>query len=269
MSDFGRASFEVGAFGAQVSGFSVAEAESFLYAFLSFFGSELANLENINIHGVGILSFGGGGEGLVGLVSGFGVSFGDFVSVLPLGLEGDGFLIPIIDGRRDSVHRHDLVHEGRRDARGEVPDKNILICDACEGGVVPEMRDILDEGRRVDIVFSLTHALSGEPSDGVTCGIVVFECSFELGNEVREGPHGYGGPSYGILPEGGCPSEGGSFGHVGQGKGDFLVVVIVDLFVNKEVESYSAQPLGGLIVGSIKGFQSSNAEFSGFQRGHW
>ena len=265
MSDLGRALFEVGAFGAQVSRFSAAEAESFLYAFLSFFGSEFANFDNIDIHGVGILSFGGGGEGLVGLVSGFGVSFGDFVSALPLGLEGDGFLIPIIDGRRDSVHRHDLVHEERGDAHGEVPNKNILIYDACKGGVVFEMRDILAEGQRVGIVFSLGHAFSGEPSDGVTRGIVVFECSFKFGDEVREGPHGYGGPSDGILPEGGCPSEGGSFGHLGQGEGDFLVVIIVDFFVNKEVELYSIQPLGGLIVGSIKGFRCSNVEFGGFR----
>ena len=90
---------------------------------------------------------------------------------------------------------------------------------------------------------------------------MVFEHSLELGNKVGEGPHGYGGSSNGILPEGGCPSKGGSFGHVGQDEGDFLVV---DLFINEKVELYSVQPLGGLIVGSIKGFQCFNVELGGF-----
>ena len=136
----------MGAFAAHLSGFLASETKFFLHALLAFFGSGFANFDNIDIHGVGILSFGGGREGLVGLVSRFGVLFGDFISMLPLGLEGDGLLIPIVDGRRDGVHKHDSAHEGREDAHREVSNKDVLISDACEGGVVREMRDILDEG---------------------------------------------------------------------------------------------------------------------------
>ena len=135
-----------------------------------------------------------GGEGLVGLVGRFGVSFGDFIGTFPLGLKEDGLLIPIVDGGRDSVHRHDSAHEGRGDACREVSEKDILIGDACEGGVGLEMRDILDEGQRVGVVLSLGHALSGEPGDGVASGFVVFERGFKLCNEVGECSHGYGGP---------------------------------------------------------------------------
>ena len=38
--------------------------------------------------------------------------------------------------------------------------------------------------------------------------IVVLECGFKLRNKVGEGPHGYDGSRDGILPKGGCPSEG-------------------------------------------------------------
>ena len=65
-------------------------------------------------------------------MSRFGISFGDFFGPFPLGLEGDGLLVPIIDGGRDSVHGHDSVHEGGGDPGREVSDKDILIGDACE-----------------------------------------------------------------------------------------------------------------------------------------
>ena len=103
-----------------MSRFSAAEAKPFFYALLTFFGSKCAHFDNIDIHGIRVSCLGGSREGLVGLVSGFGVPFGDFVGVFPLGLVGDGLLIPVVDGGWDSVHRHDLVHEGRGDASGEI-----------------------------------------------------------------------------------------------------------------------------------------------------
>ena len=131
------------------------------------------------------------------------------------------------------------------------------------------MRDILDEGWGVGVVFSLGHTFGRKPGNGVASDVMVFECSFKLSDKVREGPHGNGGSRDGVLPEGGCPGEGRSFGHIGQGKGDFLVVVIIDFFVNEKVELYGVQPLGGFVIGSIKGFQCSNVEFDGFRGGHW
>ena len=128
-----------------MSRLSAVEAQSFLHAFLMFFGGEFSNFDDVYVHGVGISGFGGSGEGMVGLVSGFGVPFGALFGVLPLGLERNSLLIPAIDGGRDSVHRHDLVHEGEGDAGREISDKDVLVGDTCEGGVVLEVGDILNE----------------------------------------------------------------------------------------------------------------------------
>ena len=152
---------------------------------------------------------------MVGLVGGFGVSFGDFFGAFPLGLEGDSLFVPIIDGGGNSVHRHDSAHEGGRDASREISNKDVLVSDACKGRVVLKVRNILDEGRRVSVVLSLGHAFGGEPGDGTACGVMVFEHGFKFGDKVREGPHSYGGPRDGVLSEGGCPGEGGTLGHVG------------------------------------------------------
>ena len=198
-----------------MSRFSAAGAESFLYTPFVFFGSEFADFDNIDIHGIRVSSFGGVQEGLVGLVSGFGVPFGDFIGTFPLGLERNGFFIPVIDGSGDSVHGHNVVHEGRRDAGREISNENILVSDACKGGVVLEVRDILDKGWGIGVVLSFGHAFSGEPGDGVTSGVMVFECGLKLCDKCRESPHGYGGSRDGILSECGCPSKGRSFGHVG------------------------------------------------------
>ena len=119
-----------------MSGFPTTEAESFLHAFLTFFSCEFAYFDDVYVHGVGVASFGRGGEGVVGLMGGFRVSFGDFFGAFPLGLERDGFLVPVFNGRGDSVHGHDSAHEGGRDSGREVSDKDILIGDACECRVV-------------------------------------------------------------------------------------------------------------------------------------
>ena len=46
----------------------------------------------------------------------------------------------------ETVHGHDTVHEGRRDAGGEVSDEDVLVGDTCEGRVVFEVRNILNKG---------------------------------------------------------------------------------------------------------------------------
>ena len=110
---------------------------------------------------------------------------------------------------------------------------------------------------------------SGEPCNSVASDVMMFECGFELCNEVGEGSHSYGSPRDGILSKGGCPGKSRSFSHVGQSEGNFLVVIVIDFFIDEEVEPYSIQPLGGFVVRSIKGFQCSYAEFGGFRGGHW
>ena len=99
-----------------MSRFSASKTKSFLHAFLPFFGSELSDFDDVYVHGIGVLGFDGSGEGMVGLMSRFGVSFGNFISTLSLGLERNGLFIPVVDGRGNSIHRHDLAHEGGRNA---------------------------------------------------------------------------------------------------------------------------------------------------------
>ena len=104
----------------------------------------------------------------------------------------------------------------------------------------------------------------GKPGNGIPSDVMVFERGFELRNEVGEGPHGYGGPRDSVLSERGCPSEGGSFGHVGEGEGDLFAVGVVDFLIDKEIELYCVQPLGGFVIGSIEGFWCPDTKFSGF-----
>ena len=77
-----------------MSRFSAAEAEFLLDAMLVFFWGEFGDFDSVDDHGIGVMSFRGQGvgKGVVCLVGGFGVSFSDVVSSLPLGLERVAFL---------------------------------------------------------------------------------------------------------------------------------------------------------------------------------
>ena len=126
------------------------------------------------------------------------------------------------------------------------------------------MRNVLDEGRGEGVVLPFGHVFGGKPGDGSSGDVMVFECGLELSDKVGECTHGYGGSCDGILPERGGPCEGGSFGHIGEGEGDHFAISVIDFIVDEEVEAYGIQPLGGLVIRSIKGFQCSNMEFGGF-----
>ena len=110
------------------------------------------------------------------------------------------------------------------------------------------MQNILDEGQGVGVVLPFGHAFGGEPGYGGSSDVVVFECGFKLGDEIRERSHGYGRSGDGVLSECGCPSEGGPFGHVGEGEGDHFVVGVVDFVIDEEVEADCIQPLGGFVI---------------------
>ena len=114
-----------------MTGFPTTEAEFLFNAAFAFLRGKLGDFDGIDDHGVGIvcLGVGGVGEGVVGLMRGSRVSLGDVVSLLPLGLEGDGFLVPFIDGGGDSVHGHDAAHQGRWDSCGEVSNQDVGIGD--------------------------------------------------------------------------------------------------------------------------------------------
>ena len=93
------------------------------------------------------------------------------------------------------------------------------------------MRNILNEGQGVSVVLPFGHTFGGKPGDGSFGNVMVFERSFELGDEIRERSHGYGCSSDGILSKRGCPSEGRPFGHVGEGKGNHFVIGVVDFML--------------------------------------
>jgi len=66
---------------------------------------------------------------------------------------------------------------------------------------------------------------------------MVFKENFELSREVGKGFHGDGGSSEGSLPESSCPGKDGSFSHIGEGKGDFLSISVIDFLIYCKVES--------------------------------
>ena len=70
---------------------------------------------------------------MIHLVGGFGVPPGDVISSLPLSLEGDCFLVPVIDGGGYSVHGHDAMHQRWWNSCGEISNQDIGIRDIGEG----------------------------------------------------------------------------------------------------------------------------------------
>ena len=120
--------------------FSAVEAEFLFNASFVFFRGKLGDFDGIDDHGIRVvgLGIGGVGEGVISLVRRFRVPSGDVVSSLPLGLEGDGFLVPFVDGSGDGVHGHDAAHQRWRDSCREVSDQDIGVRDVSERYMVFE-----------------------------------------------------------------------------------------------------------------------------------
>ena len=196
---------EGGAHGTEVAGFSAAETEFLLNAAFAFFGGELGDFDGVDDHGVGIMSFsvGGVGEGMVGLMGGSGVSLGNVVGSLPLGLESDGLLVPFVDGGGDGVHGHNVAHERRWDSCGEVSNQDVGVGDICEGNVIFESGNVFHQRGGVRVVLlALLHSLGGKPGDGVPGDVVVLEHGVELCDEVSESSEGKHCSRDGALAEG-------------------------------------------------------------------
>ena len=139
--------------------FSAAEAKFLLDATFALFWSKLRDFDGIYDHSVGVvdLCIRGVGKGVVGLVGGFRVSPGDVIDPLPLGLEGDSFLVPVVDGRGDSVHRHDVVHQRGRNSCREVSNQDVGVGDVGKGYVIFEGRNVLCQGGGIRVVFRIFH----------------------------------------------------------------------------------------------------------------
>ena len=86
---------------------------------------------------------------MVCLVGGFGVPPGDVVSLLPLSLEDDGFLVPVVNGRGYCVHGHDVAHQRRWNSCREVSDQDVGVGDVGKGDMVFECKGVLHKRGRV------------------------------------------------------------------------------------------------------------------------
>ena len=238
-----------------MAGFSAAEAKFLFNAAFAFFQGEFGDLDRIHDHGVRIvgLGVGGVGKGVVGLMQRLRVPFGDVIGSFPLSLESDGLLVPFIDGGGDGVHGHDAAHERGWDSCREVSDQDVGVGDVCEGDMVLKGGDILRQGGGVRVVFlALLHSLGGKPGDGVPGDVVVLKRGVELRDKVSESSEGERCSRDGALAEGRCPGKGRPFGHVREGKSDLFVIVIINRFVDKEVELHGVQPMLRLLIRSVE-----------------
>jgi len=140
----------------------------------------------------------------------FDVSPSDFVGAIPLGLEVNGLLVPVLDGGRNGIHGHDSAHEGGGNPSGVVSDEDIFVVNGRHSYVVLEKGGVFCEGWRVFVSSSilpwfLYHPLGGKPGDGIGYHIVVFKRGFEVGDKNCEGSHGDGGAYEGVVPKCSCP----------------------------------------------------------------
>ena len=81
----------------------------------------------------------------------------------------------------------------------------------------------------------------------------------ELCDEVSKGSKGKRCSRDGALAKGCCPGKGRSFGHVREGESDLFVVIVVDRFVDQEVELHSMQPVLRFFIGSIERLGGTDA----------
>ena len=95
----------------------------------------------------------------------------------------------------------------------------------------------------------------------------MFEGLLKLFKKIVPGSEGDGGAVDGIFSEGIGPSQGRSFGHVREGEGDFLRIVVVEGLIDCEVELDRVHPGDSCFVGAIEGFGFAKLKLSGFDCG--
>ena len=125
--------------------------------------------------------------------------------------------------------------------------------------MVFESGNVFRQRGGVGVVLLLLHSLGGKPGNSVSGDVVVFKRSVELSDEVGESSEGKHCSRDGALAEGRCPSKGRSFSHVGKSESDLLIVVVIDRFVDKEVELHSVQPVLGFFIGAVERFGGADA----------
>ena len=93
-------------------------------------------------------------------------------------------------------------------------------------------------------MLSRVDAGGRQPVHGFSSGIGVYKGCLEIGLELSESSKQQGGQS--LLVVDFCPGGSGSLLHIGQGKGDFSIIIIVEGMVDQKIKSDRVQPgLGG------------------------
>ena len=106
--------------------------------------------------------------------------------------------------------------------------------------------------------------MGGQPGDSIPGHILVFKSLLELFEKIIAGSKGYSGASDGILLEGIGASRGRPFGHIQEGKANFLRIVAVGCLVDCEVELDGVHPGDSHFIGAIEGFGFAELEFGRF-----
>ena len=109
--------------------------------------------------------------------------------------------------------------------------------------------------------------MSGQPGDSVSGCVLVLKGLLELLKKVIPGSKGNGSAVDGVLPEGISPGQGRLFGHVQEGEGDFLHIIVVGGLIDCEIELDGVHPGDGHFVGAIEGFGFVKLKLSGFDCG--
>ena len=173
------------------------------------------------------------------------------------------FRVPIVDFIWDGIKGHDLLHEWGGDSSGEETDQDIVVRDAGTSGVTLECQDVaLKRRRELPVLFD--HVMGRQPGNGVPGCVLVLKSLLELLKEVVPTSKGDGGVRDGVFSESVCPSQGRPFGHVGQGKRDFLCISIIGFLIYHKVE-LDGMHLGDCsLIGAIEGFGFSELELGRF-----
>ena len=156
------------------------------------------------------------------------------------------FLIPASDGGGNGVHGLDMLHNPDRDSSQKVRDQGGGVF----GFVILGTDDIQFELVGIFLeLFSGSDVSGGEPAHGFLLDVGIPKGSFEICFEGNKSPKELVGKTLLVTDLGPCSSR--PLFHIGQGIGNFPVVIVVEGIIDKEVESDRVQPSLGCFCFSI------------------
>ena len=168
------------------------------------------------------------GVGWLGAVSM--VHEGDLLSDLFLETKVGGFLIPEGEGGGYCIHDLDAMHDPSGDPCREVRDQG--------GGVFHFIVFGADDVQleRIDVFLELLSGIDasgGKPVHGFSGGVGVDKGIFTILLKLGKRSKRQGSQS--LLAADFCPYGSGSLLHIGQGEGDFPIIIVVQDVVDQQV----------------------------------